>query len=101
LILDHARDDLIDAQIIVDEPVQNKRKQAELRTRLRRTLNADPNAPRIRDIHWRPSHTDSLLQVADMVCGAINATHERGEGKSRQMIVRHIVEEYFWNPGVR
>jgi hypothetical protein len=33
-----------------------------------------------------------------MICGAINAAYEKGEGKYRQIIRKHIQDEWKWRP---
>jgi hypothetical protein len=98
LVLDYDFGTISNATLILDESIKSKRRKDDLRTYLRRMLNTDTECPKIRRIAYRRSHTDNLLQVTDMICGAINAAYEKGEGKYRQIIRKHIQDEWKWRP---
>lgn len=82
-----------EATLILDESFRGRRSQEGLRTYLRQMLNTQANAPKLDKILYRRSHTDALLQVSDMVCGAIYAAYARGTPQYRNIIRQHILEE--------
>lgn len=89
---------ITDATLVLDESVQSKKAKREFRTYLRRILNTDTSPAKVRRVIYRRSHTDNLIQVADMICGAIYAAYERNEPRYRQIIRRHIRDEWAWRP---
>jgi len=62
-----------------DQPFKGKAKKADLATHLKRGLNAEAagNVKRITKVMYRESHRDQLLQVADVVAGAVAHAYER------------------------
>ena len=81
------------ATLILDESFRGRRPQEGLQTYLRRTLNTQVGSPKLTRIVYRRSHTDVLLQVSDMVCGAIYAAYARENPRYRAIIRQHIYEE--------
>jgi hypothetical protein len=46
------------------------------------------------ELVYRRSHQDNLIQVADMIVGAIARTYEKGDGQYRHLICRRIQDEW-------
>lgn len=86
------------ATLILDESVRSKRSKDDFRVYLRKMLNTDPTSPKVKRTLYHRSHTDSLIQAADMVCGAIFAAYERDEPRYRAIIRRHLQDEWKWRP---
>lgn len=94
LILNHARDSVVGATLVLDESVQCKRRKRARGTFLRQALHLDPTGPTVRRIVHHASHTDNLIQAADMVSGAIFARFSRGDGSYLEIIRAQI--EHLW-----
>ncbi len=86
MILTHDNDTITDAILVLDESVKSRRRQDQLAAYLRRALNADRQAPKVRGIVHHESHRDNLLQAADMVSGAVYARFHRGNDTYTQII---------------
>lgn len=76
---------LVDAMIIVDKCAE-KEFGSELKRHVKEVLNRD--APRaIKDLRMEKSHTNNLLQLADMVCGAVaRSLKDGGSGEFREIV---------------
>jgi hypothetical protein len=102
LILRHDNGAIRDATLVLDESVKSKRRQDQLAAYLRHTLNANPDSPRVRAIVHHTSHTDNLLQAADMVSGAIYARYHRGNDAYLRIIRSKFGpptgDLWFWTP---
>ncbi len=92
-VLDHHLGAIRGARLILDESVRSKKAKTELRTYLRRMLNTRQEDPKLTKITYHRSHTDNLLQVSDMVCGAIFARYEKSEDRYYRLIQDHIQDE--------
>lgn len=68
-----------DATLVLDESIKSRKRQDQLASSLRKALNADPRAPKVRAVVHHESHRDNLLQATDMVCGAVYARYHRRE----------------------
>src|SRR3712207_4510470 len=79
LILQHDEGTIADAMVVLDESFMGKKSKQDLATYLRRALNTDPLAPRIRGVRYHNSRSDNLIQAADMLSGAIYARYHRSE----------------------
>lgn len=101
LVLDHNFDAIRDATLVLDESFKGRRAKEDLRTSLRRRLNTARESPTLTKILYHRSHTDYLLQVSDMVCGAIYAAYNKNEPRYRQLIRRHIADEWSLRPHER
>ena len=86
LVLVEAGDLIADATLVLDESVKDKRRKRDQATFLRQALHLSPNAPRFRQIVHHASHTDSLVQAADMVCGAVYARFGRDDSSYLDII---------------
>ena len=67
------------ARLVIDQSFKGKAKKADLATHLKRGINAEAagNVKRIAKVMYRESHRDQLLQVADVVAGAVAHAYER------------------------
>jgi hypothetical protein len=98
--LAYNREAIRDASLILDESVQSKRAKHDFRVALRKALNTDPARPAVKNITYHRSHSDNLIQATDMICGAIFAAFERNDPRYRQIIRRHIRDEWFLHADV-
>ena len=70
LVFQNAKPHLRDAIVVIDRSGgQEFRRQ--LATYLRKRINAQDGPSIIRKVKTEPSHSNNLLQLADMVCGAV------------------------------
>jgi len=77
------------AQLVIDESFKGKSRQADLTTYLQRELNAGA-VKRIAGVTYHDSGRDNLLQVVDMIVGAIARTYEKGDGQYQRLFRRRI-----------
>ena len=77
--------ELRDALLVMDEAVQSREHQARFATALRHALRSAEIPPVARVVQHR-SHSDNLIQVADMVAGAVARGYERGDNRYRQLL---------------
>ena len=59
------------ARLVIDQSFRGKAKQADLATHLQRGLNTGADAKRIAKVTYRESHREQLLQIADVLAGAV------------------------------
>ena len=97
LILVKAGERIADATLILDESVTSKHRQRAFRSSLRQALDREPGTSKLRRILLHASHTDSLVQAADMVSGAIYARFHRGDATYLEMIRTKV--EHLWVVG--
>jgi hypothetical protein len=98
LILDHDEGSITDATLVLDESVKSKKSKKLLGTFLRRELNQSSEAPKVKTIVHHKSHTDNLIQAADMACGAIHRKYHRGDDGFYRLIRPRIQDEWVWQP---
>jgi len=81
------------ATLVIDESFKGKAPKATLATYLRHQLNANRSAAtrRIDKVVYHRSHQDNLLQVADMVAGAVARAYEGGDDQYRHLLGKKIV----------
>jgi len=77
--------ELRDALLVMDEAVQSREHQARFATALRHALRSAEIPPVARVVQHR-SHSDNLIQVADMVAGAVARAYERGDTQYFQLL---------------
>lgn len=95
LLLTTDPDALLNAHLVIDESFKGRQRQMQFSARMRRELNSGGHErTRIRDVSYRPSHRDTLLQAADMIVGAIARRYERGDSRFYQLVRKNI--EYEW-----
>lgn len=98
LVFDTAKDYLAEASIVIDSTGGKEFKQ-QLEKYLRQRMNEPNGRRRIKQIRMKPSHTDNLLQLADMVCGAIvRACYQdlRTTARFRRIIQHREVSVLVW-----
>ena len=85
--------DIVRARLVIDQSFRSKAKQADLATYLRRSLNTADAArvQRINDIAYRRSHREPLLQVADLVAGAIARSYEDPKEQQYRRLIESCI----------
>ena len=87
LVFENAKAHLVEATVVLDE-CGNRDFKAQLSKYLRRRMN-DGRRVLIKKVRMEPSHSNNLLQLADMVCGAINRSFD--VSRERRMEFRRLV----------
>jgi hypothetical protein len=101
LILTHDNGTIQDAIVILDESVKSKKSKQHLATYLRRELNTNVTNRKIREVRYHKSHTDNLVQAADMLSGAINTYYHRGNSDYLDYVRVKISDLWEWRPKVQ
>lgn len=87
------------ATLIIDESFKSKEKKTALATYLRKQLNTLPGGDKkIANVRYRESHRDNLLQVADMVAGAIARAHEKEDDTYQRLLKGKLQDEWVFPP---
>lgn len=97
LVFQKAKPYLRDAIAIIDGSGERKfRKQ--LSTYLKRRVNDKASVPFIKKVKLQDSRENLLLQLADMVCGAVARYYNRPdeEGRFRNLISHREIQVQFW-----
>ncbi len=98
MILTHDNDTISDAMLVLDESVKSKKSKQHLATYLRRALNTDPRAPKVRGVRYHDSRSDNLIQATDMLSGAIYARYHKGTDAYLREIRAKIGDLWEWRP---
>lgn len=98
LVFENAKHHLRDAIVVIDgSGSRDFRKQ--LTSYLRRRVN-DPRLPvrQIRKIKVQDSHRNNLLQLADVICGALARSHgtKSDAGEYRRLVARREASVQIW-----
>lgn len=101
MILKHDNGTIVDATLVLDESVKGKQSKQELTTYLRRALNADRGQRKITAVRYHKSHTDNLIQAADMLSGAAYARYHKGDSTYFDAIRSKITDLWEWRPNPR
>jgi len=90
LVFDSAKHRIAEATITIDSMGGQEFKR-QLEKYLKQRMNEPGGIRRIKQIRMKPPHTDNLLQLADMVCGAIARACHQDKRKSDRFrrIIRH------------
>jgi len=76
--------------LVIDESFKSKNEKARFTTAIRQELGGFGTADvAIGSIRYRDSRRESLLQVADMLVGAVARSYEMGDSRFRQLIPTH------------
>ena len=91
--LQYDLDAISEAALVIDESFKGKTSKANLATYLRRHLNSagSPAMRKIDKVVYHRSHQDNLLQVADMVAGAIARAYESQDNQYRHLLRKKTV----------
>ncbi len=98
LVFENAKDYLLEASVTIDSTGGQEFKR-QIEKYLKQRMNEPDSARRIKQIKMKPSHTDNMLQLADMVCGAIVRACHESKNKSdrfRKLIQHREVSVLFW-----
>lgn len=90
-VLENDHGTINNAILILDESVQSKQRKQQLSTYLRQSLNTDQNQRKITAVRCHASHTDNLIQAADMISGAVYAKYHQGNTRYYDIIRIKIV----------
>lgn len=74
LVFENAKAQLIDATVVLDQ-CGNRDFEKQLSKYLKRRMN-DGKTVLIKQVKMEPSHSNNLLQLADMICGAVNRSFD-------------------------
>lgn len=85
------------ATLILDESVKSKQSKQQLTAYLRKELNAGRTGNKIREVRYHRSHTDSIIQAADMLSGAIYTHYHRDNGEFLAYIRVKVADLWEWN----
>ena len=97
-MLTYDNDSILNATLILDESIKGEKSKQHFATYLRRSLNTDQAKRKIRDVKYHRSHSDNVIQVADMISGAVYAKYSRGEARYSEMIKGKIQDIWEWRP---
>jgi hypothetical protein len=89
LVLELARPKLLNAKVLIDKSADRAFNQAFAKY-LKKHAGQKEGQPAIREAKSQSSHKHNLLQVADMVCGAVARTYR--EEKKDRMVYRNLIE---------
>ena len=82
--------------LVLDQAAKGHRSKRGLSSSLRKALKAGQSEPVVRDIQHRASHSDRLIQAADMVCGSIFRAHEENDRRFIEIIQPRIEDTRNW-----
>ncbi|MFA9262761.1 MAG: DUF3800 domain-containing protein [Undibacterium sp.] len=89
LLFENAKDKLENATVIIDKSGRQLFKY-QLANYLKRRINAESVTTRIKKVKMQDSHRNNLVQLADMIAGAV--TRGLHEGKKDKIDYRKIVQ---------
>jgi hypothetical protein len=98
LVLRHDNGTIREATLILDESVKSRKSKQHLTTYLRQQLNVNPEDRKIREVRYHTSHSDNLIQAADMLTGAVYTHYHRGNGEYLDYIRVKISDLWLWRP---
>jgi hypothetical protein len=101
LVLKHDNGTINDATLILDESVKGKKSKQQLTTYLRKALNTGNGERKIVAVRYHTSHSDSLIQAADMLSGAVYARYHKGNDAYFRYIRSKIGDLWEWRPKAR
>jgi hypothetical protein len=97
LLFENAKPYLRDASVVIDRS-GNREFRQQLEKYLKRKINTDGQI--IRKVKSEPSHSNNLIQMADMVCGAIGRSFKEGTVEDRvrfrKMIGHRELDVQLW-----
>jgi Protein of unknown function (DUF3800) len=98
LVFQNAKRYLSDAIVVIDGS-GGRKFRSQLSTYLRRTINDRGDGRKfIRKVKLQESHRNILLQLADMVCGAVARGYTKPEesNRYRNIISHREIDVQFW-----
>ena len=98
LVFQNAKPHLRDAIVVIDGS-GGREFRTQLNTYLRKRINEGGDAPKvIRKVKLQDSKRNSLLQLADMVCGAVARSYSTPSEQScfRKLISHREIQVQFW-----
>ena len=101
LLLDRAAEVFQDEVVVLDESARSKNFKQNLSSYLRTALNADRERLRVRALRYQEPRSDSVVQAARMVAGALHANYHRGNGVYLATIRERIGDLWEWQPAAQ
>lgn len=98
LVLTYDNGMIQNAMLILDESVKSKKSKQQFTSFLRKSLNADPTTPKMREIRYHRSSADNLIQAADMLSGAVYAHYSKGNSDLFNYMRPKIADVWDWHP---
>ena len=98
LVFENARPHLRNAKVVIDK-TGNHEFRAHLAKYLKRKMNEGGAELLIRKVSMEGSHTNNLLQVADMVCGAVARSYNQQKkecGIYRELVSHRELRVQVW-----
>jgi len=98
MVCSNLRDELLDATVVIDR-CGDKEFQSQLARYLNHHMNDIKEAPRIKKTKMEKSHSNNLLQLADMVCGAVAKSFtstRKDRMRYRGLISQHELRVQVW-----
>lgn len=96
LLFENAKPYLKDATVVIDAS-GNREFRQQLETYLKGKINTERET--LRRVRTEPSHSNNLLQLADMLCGALARSFRvdrQDRMEFRKLVKRHEVGVQFW-----
>lgn len=97
LLFENAKPYLREASVVIDRS-GNREFRQQLEKYLKRKINTDGQV--IRKVKSEPSHSNNLIQMADMVCGAIARSYKEGKTgdkmRFRRLISHRELDVLLW-----
>lgn len=89
---------LSNSRVVIDTLSSDLPGQQEDRAYLLAQVNqgCSPGRPRVRDLSFRDSHLEPMVQAADMCAGAIRRAYEHKKAEYRRLIEDRIVDEWIF-----
>lgn len=84
-VCENARPLMNDAKVVIDE-CGDREFRRRLATALKRRMNDEEGVRRIRKVQMEVSHSNNLLQLADMICGAVARDYSGKDQTYRKLI---------------
>ena len=98
LVFENAKTRLVDAKLVLDE-CGNRDFKTQLSKYLKKRMNDDKRIL-IKKLRMEPSHSNNLLQLADMVCGAVFRsfdTRDRNRREFRRIVSHRELMVQVWS----
>lgn len=96
VVCDNSKELLEDAIVVIDQHGDRNFK-SRLQTRLRQSLVDSSGQPLVRKVRMDKSHANNLVQLADMLCGAVAHSVTKGDSSWRDAVRRRCeARAQFW-----
>ncbi len=83
IVCENARNLLTDAKVVIDKHGDRAFKQ-QLEKMLKRQMTEEDGRCLVRKVNMEASHSNNLVQLADMVCGAVARSHNNSAAEGQR-----------------